>query len=82
MSSALTVAEALGPTLEEQLLHALAQSRRPARTAVCPVCGGTMRRPAVCEAEREAPAELTCGECESVLVDQPAPSSGQLRLVR
>ncbi len=78
----MTVAEALGPTLEEQLLHALAQSRRPARTAVCPVCGGTMRRPAVCEAEREAPAELTCGECESVLVDQPAPGSRQLRLVR
>ena len=83
MSGALTVTEALGPTLEEAVLAALHNARLPARSALCPVCGGSMRRLADA-ASGPAPAgnELHCGECGSVLVDEPAPSpAGQLRLV-
>jgi hypothetical protein len=83
MSGALTVTEALGPTLSDLVLAAIEQSRRPARMATCPVCGGTMRRLADA-AGGYAPAanELVCGECASVLVDDPlAPPAGQLRLV-
>jgi|1185.fasta_scaffold05265_3 hypothetical protein len=83
MTGALTVAEAFGPTLEETLLHALEQSRRPARTATCPVCHGTMRRlPSQGGDSSGAADELACGECDSVLVDLPAATAGQLRLVR
>jgi hypothetical protein len=82
MSGALTVAEAFGQTLEETLLQALAQSRRPARTANCPVCAGTMRRLASSADDVSDADELVCGECESVLVDLPGAGAGQLRLVR
>jgi hypothetical protein len=83
MSGALTVAEAFGPTLEDLLTRTLVQSRRPARTATCPVCGGTMRRlPGADDGAGEPGEELSCGECETVLVDHAAPGAGQLRLVR
>jgi hypothetical protein len=82
MTAALTVDEALGPTLEQVILAALASAARPARSAVCPVCGGTMRR--LVDASAGVPAEnaLTCGECGSSLEDgDPEPQAGQLRLV-
>jgi len=78
MTAALTVDEALGPTLEQVILDALACASRPARSAVCPVCGGTMRRLADAAAV-SAVHSLTCGECLSTLEDV-APA-GQLRLV-
>ena len=56
MTGALTVGEAFGPTLDEVILAALSGARRPARSAVCPVCGGTMRRLA------EAAAAVPVGE--------------------
>ena len=79
MSGALTVGEAFGPTLEEVILAALSRSRRPARSAICPVCAGTMRR--LAEATTTVPTanSLVCGECGSSLEDgEPL---GQLRLV-
>jgi hypothetical protein len=84
MTGALTVAEAFGPTLDELLTHALAQSRRPARTTTCPVCAGTMRRLPASAGRMPADGadELVCGECESTLVDLPVAQAGQLRLVR
>jgi hypothetical protein len=79
MSGALTVGEAFGPTLEEVILAALSRSRRPARSAICPVCAGTMRRLAEATAEVPAANSLVCGECGSSLEDgEPL---GQLRLV-
>jgi hypothetical protein len=82
MSGALTVGEAFGPTLEEVILTALAGARRPARSAVCPVCGGTMRRLADATAGQPGMDELLCGECGSALADAaPQQSVGQLRLV-
>ncbi|MDX6535546.1 MAG: hypothetical protein QOF68_3290 [Gaiellales bacterium] len=82
MSGALTVGEAFGPSLEEVLLAALAGARRPARSAVCPVCGGTMRRLANATAGQPAMDELLCGECGSALADaEPQQPVGQLRLV-
>lgn len=82
MSGALTVGEAYGPTLEEVILSALAGARRPARSAVCPVCGGTMRRLAEASAGRPVMDELLCGECGSALADAGSPPpAGQLRLV-
>ena len=82
MSGALTVSEAVGPTLAELLVETLAHSRRPARTATCPVCNGTMRR-LVDAAGGHSPAlgELVCGECGSVLSESSQAAAGQLRLV-
>jgi hypothetical protein len=79
MTAALTVEEALGPTLEEVILDALSAACRPARSAICPVCGGTMRRLADAATVR-AVHSLVCGECGSSL-DDGEPSAGQLRLV-
>jgi len=83
MSGALTQIEAHGPTLDEVLLAVLRNARLPARTADCPVCGGAMRR--LVEASLDvvpAANELVCGDCGSVLVDEPPrPAAGQLRLV-
>lgn len=81
MSGALTVDEALGPTLEQVILDALASAARPARSAVCPVCGGTMRR--LVDASATVPAEnaLACGECGSSIEDGDPLPAGQLRLV-
>jgi hypothetical protein len=82
MSGALTVGEAFGPSLDEVILAALAGARRPARSAVCPVCGGTMRRLADATAGQPAMDELLCGECGSALAEaEPQQSGGQLRLV-
>jgi hypothetical protein len=82
MSGALTVGEAFGPSLEDVILAALAGARRPARSAVCPVCGGTMRRLADASAGSPAMDELVCGECGSALADaEPQHALGQLRLV-
>jgi hypothetical protein len=78
MTAALTVDEAFGPTLEQVILDALASASRPTRSAVCPVCGGTMRRLADAAAVSSVHA-LTCGECLSTLED--AAPAGQLRLV-
>jgi hypothetical protein len=78
MTAALTVDEALGPNLEQVILDALASASRSARSAVCPVCGGTMRRLADAAAV-SAVHSLTCGECFSTLEDS-APEA-QLRLV-
>jgi len=79
MSSALALTE---QTLDDVIVGALRQSRRRARTADCPVCGGTMRRLAVASPGVELePHDLVCGDCASVLVDEPSASVGQLRLV-
>ena len=79
MSSALALTE---QTLDDVIVGALRQSRRRARTADCPVCGGTMRRLAVASPGVELePHDLVCGDCASVLVDEPPASVGQLRLV-
>jgi hypothetical protein len=82
MSGGLTVTVAFGPTLEDVVLQALSGARRPARTAVCPVCGGAMRRWTSPEAaDADGPGgDLVCGECDSALIE-PAPSQEQLRLV-
>ena len=79
MSGALTVDEAFGPTLEQVILEALAAATRPARSAVCPVCGGTMRRLADAATVSSVHA-LACGECGSSIEDAE-PVTGQLRLV-
>jgi predicted transcriptional regulator len=82
MSGALTVDEALGPSLEQVIVAALASAARPARSAVCPVCSGTMRR--LVEVSAGVPAEnaLVCGECGSSIEDgESQPPPGQLRLV-
>jgi hypothetical protein len=79
MSGALTVGEAFGPMLEEVILTALSRSRRPARSAVCPVCAGTMRRLAEATATVPSANSLVCGECGSSLED--GVPLGQLRLV-
>ncbi len=80
MSNALAHTE---PTLDEVLLAALRQSRLRARTADCPVCGGTMRRLAdASTGVSPGPNELVCGECVSVLIDEHPAEGGQLRLVR
>jgi hypothetical protein len=77
MTAALTLDEAFGPTLEQVVLAALAGAARP---AVCPVCGGTMRRLVDASSAVPVPNALVCGECGSSLEDaEPAP--GQLRLV-
>ncbi|MDX6522387.1 MAG: hypothetical protein QOF08_2992 [Gaiellales bacterium] len=79
MSGALTVGEAFGPTLEEVILAALSRARRPARSAICPVCAGTMRRLSEATATVPTANSLVCGECGSSLEDgEPL---GQLRLV-
>ncbi len=82
MSGRLTVTAAFGATLEDVVLRALAGARRAARTAVCPVCGGAMRRWASPDAaDVDGPCgDLVCGECESALVE-PDPCQQQLRLV-
>ena len=80
MTAALTLDEAFGPTLEQVVLAALAGATRPARSAICPVCGGTMRRLVEASSAVAVPNALVCGECGSSLEDaEPAP--GQLRLV-
>jgi hypothetical protein len=80
MTAALTLDEAFGPTLEQIVLAALAGAARPARSAICPVCGGTMRRLVDASSAVPVPNALVCGECGSSLEDaEPAP--GQLRLV-
>ena len=79
MSGALTVDEAFGPTLEQVILDALATSSKPARSAICPVCGGTMRRLADAAAVAVVHS-LVCGECGSSLEDAEQ-GAGQLRLV-
>lgn len=79
MSSALALTE---PTLDDVIVGALRQSRLRARTADCPVCGGTMRRLAVASPGVQLEQhDLVCGDCVSVLVDEPQPAAGQLRLV-
>jgi len=79
MSGALTVGEAFGPTLDEVILAVLSRSQRPARSAVCPVCAGTMRRLAEATFAVPTVSSLVCGECGSSLEDgEPL---GQLRLV-
>ena len=67
-----TVDEAFGPTLDEVLVAALRRAARPARSAICPVCDGTMRRPA------DGDGPLVCGECGSSIEDV---QHDQLRLV-
>jgi hypothetical protein len=79
MSGALALTE---PTLDEVLLTVLRRSRRRARTADCPVCGGAMRRLAEAGMGLQPGAdELVCGHCASVLIDEPPPPAAQLRLV-
>jgi len=79
MSAALTVGEAFGSTLDEVILAALSRSQRPARSAICPVCSGTMRRLGEATAAVQTLNSLVCGECGSSLEDgEPL---GQLRLV-
>jgi hypothetical protein len=79
MSGALTIGEAFGPTLDEVILAALSRSQRPARSAICPVCSGTMRRLGEATSAVQPLNSLVCGECGSSLEDgEPA---GQLRLV-
>jgi hypothetical protein len=79
MSAALTVGEAFGPSLDEVILAALRRSERPARSAVCPVCSGTMRRLGEATAAIQPLNSLICGECGSSIEDgEPV---GQLRLV-
>jgi hypothetical protein len=79
MTAAVTVDEAFGPTLEQVILDALHASSKPARSAICPVCGGTMRRLADAAAVAVIHS-LVCGECGSSLEDLED-SPGQLRLV-
>ena len=81
MTGALTVGEAFGPTLDEVILAAMSGAARPARSAICPVCGGTMRRLADAAAAVPVANSLACGECGSSIEDGPEPASGQLRLV-
>jgi hypothetical protein len=81
MTSALTVGEAFGPTLDEVILAVLSRAARPARSAICPVCGGTMRRLADAAAAVPAANSLVCGECGSSIEDGPEQAPGQLRLV-
>jgi hypothetical protein len=80
MSPALTVGEAYGPTLDEVIIGAFSRAERPARSAVCPVCSGTMRRLAEASAAVPVANSLICGECGSSLEDGD-PAQGQLRLV-
>ena len=80
MSPALTVDEAYGPTLDEVILAALSRAARPARSAICPVCNGTMRRLADASAGVPVANSLVCGECGSSLEEGESPP-GQLRLV-
>ena len=68
-----TVDDTFGPTLDEVLVAALRRAARPARSAICPVCDGTMRRPA-------GDGPLVCGECGSSIEDRQH-GHDQLRLV-
>jgi hypothetical protein len=81
MSGALTVGEAFGPTLDEVILAALSCAKRPARSAICPVCGGSMRRLADAATAIPVANSLVCGECGSSIEDAPEAEQGQLRLV-
>jgi hypothetical protein len=69
-----TVDDAFGATLDEVLVAALRSAARPARSAICPICDGTMRRPS------EDGGPLLCGECGSS-IDDAASAHDQLRLV-
>jgi hypothetical protein len=69
-----TVDDAFGPTLDEVLVAALRGAARPARSAVCPVCEGSMRR----ASQDDGP--LVCGECGSSIEDAEA-AHDQLQLV-
>jgi hypothetical protein len=73
MSHMRTVDDAFGPTLDEVLVAALRRAARPARSAICPVCDGTMRRPS-------DSGSLLCGECGSSIEDAET-AHDQLRLV-
>jgi len=79
MSNALALTE---QTLDDVIVSALRQSRRRARTADCPVCGGTMRRLAVASPVVQLePHDLVCGDCARVLVAEPPAHTGHLRIV-
>jgi hypothetical protein len=67
-----TVDDGFGATLDEVLVAALRSAARPARSAICPVCDGTMRRPS------DGGGALVCGECGSSIEDA---ETAQLRLV-
>jgi hypothetical protein len=69
-----TVDDAFGPTLDEVLVAALRRAARPARSAICPVCDGTMRTPS------NGGGPLVCGECGSSIADAET-AHDQLRLV-
>ncbi|HEY0387443.1 MAG TPA: hypothetical protein VGC71_03275 [Gaiellales bacterium] len=80
MSPVRTVDDAFGPTLDEVIVAALRRAARPARSAICPVCEGTMRRLGDAAGGMPPSDPLVCGECGSTIEDaQPAHS--QLRLV-
>ena len=68
-----TVDETFGPTLDEVLVAALRRAARPARSAICPICDGTMRRP-------PDGSSLLCGDCGSS-IDDAETAHDQLRLV-
>ncbi len=69
-----TVDDAFGPTLDEVLVAALRGAARPARSAICPVCDGSMRRLSA------DGGPLVCGECGSS-IDDAELAQDQLRLV-
>jgi hypothetical protein len=69
-----TVDAGFGPTLDEVLVAALRRAARPARSAICPICDGTMRRLS------DGGGPLLCGECGSSIDDAEA-AHDQLRLV-
>jgi tRNA(Ile2) C34 agmatinyltransferase TiaS len=74
MSRMRTVDDAFGPTLDEVLVAALRRAARPARSAICPVCDGSMR------SLSDGGGALTCGECGSSIEDAES-AQDQLRLV-
>lgn len=80
MSPIRTVDDAFGPTLDEVIVAALRRAARPARSAICPVCEGTMRRLGEAAADALAAAPLICGECGSSIEDAE-PAHAQLQLV-
>ncbi len=69
-----TVDETFGPTLDEVLVAAVRRAARPARSAICPVCDGSMRRLS------DGDGPLVCGECGSSIEDAQH-AHDQLRLV-